>query len=84
MFSASKKALQDLKFISFLSGRQTKLGIKKSILLKKIAMAIIFHMPPWLPMCLKWLRYYCSYRADIFLVNFTPFDCLLVHHLHQL
>ena len=32
-------------------------------------MAIIFHIPPWLPMCLNWLQCYRSYRAEIFLVN---------------
>ena len=69
MFSAFKKALQDLFKISFLSGRQTKPGIKTNILLKKIAMTISFHKPPLLSMCLTWLRCYYSYRPEIFLVN---------------
>ena len=71
------KVLQDLWFILILSGRQTKPGIKTTILLKTIAMAVIFHMPPWLPMCLKWLRCYRSYRAEIFLVNLHLLSVLM-------
>ena len=41
-----------IEFHSFMA----KPGIKTSMLLKNIAIAIIFYMPPWLPMCLKWLR----------------------------
>ena len=55
MFSASEKRYKTYNLVSFLSVRQTKPSIKTSTLLKTIAMAIIFHMPPWLPMCLKWL-----------------------------
>ena len=69
MFSAPEKCFKTYNTISFLSGRQTKPGVKTSILLKTIAMAITFHMPPWLPMCHKWLQCYRSYRAEIILVN---------------
>ena len=70
MFSASEKRYKTYNLISFLSGGQTKPGIKTNIFIKTLAMAIIFHMPPFLPMCLQWLRCYRSYRADIILMNF--------------
>ena len=47
-------------------------------------MAITFHLPPWLPLCLKWLRCYHNYRAEKTLVNFTPIECLAVHHVNPL
>ena len=47
-------------------------------------MTIILHLTPWLPMCLKLLQWCPIYRAEKFSVNFTPFECLDVQHLHVL
>ena len=84
MFSSCEKRYKTYNWNLFLSGRQTKPDINTSILLKKIAMAITFHLPPWLPLCLKWLRCYHNNRAEKTLVNFTPIECLAVHHVNPL
>ena len=68
---------------SYLAAKPNLISIQ-IFLQKKIAMAITFHLPPWLPLCLKWLRCYHNYRAEKTLVNFTPIECLAVHHVNPL
>ena len=83
-FQHLKRRYKTYNLIKFSLAAKPNLLSRQVFLTKKIAMAIIFHMPPWLPMYLEWLQSYCSYGAYIFSLDLTPFECLNVQHLHHL
>ena len=43
--------------------------------MKKVAMPIIFHMPPWSAMWLMWGLSYFRFHAEMFSAELTSFSC---------